>query len=123
VFLDAETAWWGDPAFDAASVLNHLLLKRLVVKGRVRELNDSFSAMAAAWLDRIDFEPRAETEARAASLLPALLLARVDGKSPVEYITTDPVRDLVRRAAIPLLLEPPQTLEAVRAAWDRELTN
>jgi aminoglycoside phosphotransferase (APT) family kinase protein len=121
VFLDAETAWWGDPAFDAASVLNHLLLKRLVVENHAGELNDSFTAMASAYLGQIDFEPRAEIEARAASLLPALLLARVDGKSPVEYITTDSVRDLVRRAALPMLLQPPQTLEAVRAAWDRSL--
>ena len=122
VFLDAETAWWGDPSFDAASVLNHLLLKRLVVKGRARELNGSFTAMAEAWLYQIDFEPRAVIEARAASLLPALLLARVDGKSPVEYITTDAGRDIVRRTAIPLLKSPPETLEAVRAAWDRTLT-
>ena len=123
VFLDAETAWWGDPAFDGASVLNHLLLKRLVVKGRARELNDSFEAMAGAWLDHAAFEPRAELERRAASLLPALLLARVDGKSPVEYITTEAERDLVRRAAIPLLKTQVETLDAVRAAWDRELNN
>jgi Ser/Thr protein kinase RdoA (MazF antagonist) len=121
VFLDAETAWWGDPAFDAASVLNHLLLKRLVVRGRARALNESFTAMAEAYLARIDFEPRAAMERRAAALLPALLLARVDGKSPVEYITTDAERDLVRAAAIPLLKHPPETLEAVRAAWDRTL--
>ena len=121
VFLDAETAWWGDPAFDGASVLNHLLLKRMVVKDRARALNDSFTAMAQAWLAAADFEPRRDLEARAASLLPALLLARVDGKSPVEYVTTEAQRDLVRRAAIPLLLEPPETLEAVRAAWDRTL--
>ena len=123
VFLDAETAWWGDPAFDGASVLNHLLLKRLVVRGRARELNDSFSAMAKAWLDRACFEPPAELERRAASLLSALLLARVDGKSPVEYITSGAERDLVRRVAIPLLKSPPESLEAVRAAWDRELSN
>ena len=121
VFLDAETAWWGDPAFDAASVLNHLLLKRLVVKGHAGELNDSFTAMAEAWLAQADFEPRAEIGARAASLLPALLLARVDGKSPVEYVTTEVQRDLVRAVAIPLLQHPPETLEAVRAAWDRTL--
>jgi aminoglycoside phosphotransferase (APT) family kinase protein len=121
VFLDAETAWWGDPAFDAASVLNHLLLKRLPVQGHAAELNASFTAMAQAWLGQIDFEPRAEAERRAASLLPALLLARVDGKSPVEYITTDAERELVRRTAIPLLLQPPESLEAVRAAWDRTL--
>ena len=121
VFLDAETAWWGDPAFDGASVLNHLLLKRLAVKDRAQALNDSFTAMARAWLDAADFEPRAALEARTASLLPALLLARVDGKSPVEYITTDAERELVRRTAVPLLLEPPETLDAVRAAWDRTL--
>ena len=119
VFLDAETAWWGDPAFDAASVLNHLLLKRLVVSGRARELNASFTAMAEAWLGAADFEPRAALEGRAARLLPALLLARVDGKSPVEYISTDAERDLVRRAAVPLLQAPVESLDAVRAAWDR----
>ena len=121
VFLDAETAWWGDPAFDGASVLNHLLLKRLVVKDRARALNDSFAAMAGAWLDAAAYEPRAALEARTASLLPALMLARVDGKSPVEYITTEAERELVRRVAIPLLLDPPETLDAVRAAWDRTL--
>jgi len=121
VFLDAETAWWGDPAFDLASVLNHLLLKRLVVEDRARELNDSFAAMAGAYLDHAGFEPRASIEARAASLLPALLLARIDGKSPVEYVTSEDVRELVRGAAIPLLVRPPETLEAVRAAWDRTL--
>ncbi len=123
VFLDAETAWWGDPAFDGASVLNHLLLKRLVVEGKARELNDSFTAMAGAWLDASAWEPREVLERRAASLLPALLLARVDGKSPVEYITSDAQRDLVRRTAIPLLLDPPETLDAVRAAWDRTVAD
>ena len=121
VFLDAETAWWGDPAFDGASVLNHLLLKRLAVKDGAQALNDSFTAMAEAWLNAADGEPRGALEARAASLLPALLLARVDGKSPVEYITTDAERELVRRTAIPLLLEAPESLDAVRAAWDRTL--
>ena len=38
---------------------------------------------------RVDWEPRAAIERRAAALLPGLLLARVDGKSPVEYIDDD----------------------------------
>ncbi|MEI9964769.1 MAG: aminoglycoside phosphotransferase family protein [Caulobacteraceae bacterium] len=122
VFLDAETAWWGDPAFDVAFCLNHLLLKRLVVKGGAEALNASFSAFARAYLAEVDWEPPAALEARAASLLPGLMLARVDGKSPVEYVTTDAQRDLVRRTAFPLLLDPPAALEAVRAAWDRSLT-
>ncbi|HEY8067765.1 MAG TPA: phosphotransferase, partial [Burkholderiales bacterium] len=34
VFLDAECAWYGDPAFDLAFCLNHLLLKGLWVPTR-----------------------------------------------------------------------------------------
>jgi aminoglycoside phosphotransferase (APT) family kinase protein len=122
VFLDAETAWWGDPAFDVAFCLNHLLLKRLAVKDRAGALNDSFSAFAAAYLAEAAWEPAVELEARAASLLPGLMLARVDGKSPVEYVTEDRQRDLVRSTAFELLRNSPTALEAVRAAWDRRLT-
>ena len=45
-------------------------------------------------------------EARAAHLLPGLFLARVDGKSPVEYITARPDKDRVRRTARALLADP-----------------
>lgn len=121
VFLDAETAWWGDPAFDVASLLNHLLLKRLPVLGRARELNESFQALAGAYLGQVDWEPKAELEARASGLLPALLLARVDGKSPVEYVTDEDQKQLIRRVAIALLRDPPSTLDGVRSAWDRML--
>jgi aminoglycoside phosphotransferase (APT) family kinase protein len=121
VFLDAETAWWGDPAFDVAFCLNHLLLKRLVVPGAAQALNQSFQALASAHLDQVGWEPRADFEARAASLLPGLMLARVDGKSPVEYLTEERQHEQVRAVAIPLLKRPPESLEAVRAAWDRSL--
>ena len=52
------------------------------------------------------WEPPAALEARAAQLLPGLFLARVDGKSPVEYITTEPDKDRVRRTARALLAPP-----------------
>jgi hypothetical protein len=51
-----------------------------------------------------------------------LFLARVDGKSPVEYITQDWQRDAVRRVAKPLLLRPVTTLAEVRACWQQETT-
>ncbi len=38
VFLDAECAWWGDPAFDLAFCLNHLLLKCLWTPRATRRL-------------------------------------------------------------------------------------
>ena len=39
----------------------------------------SFDALAEAYLAGVDWEPRADVEARAAALLPGLLLARVPG--------------------------------------------
>ena len=63
----------------------------------------------------------ADVEARAARLLPGLFLARVDGKSPVEYVTTEADRDRVRRVARALLAAPVARLAAVRIAWAEEL--
>jgi len=117
VLLDAECAWFGDPAFDLAFCLNHLLLKCLVRPKRVDALIISFKALTEAYFDEADWELRASLEARAAALLPALLLARVDGKSPVEYLTDDRLRDQVRSVAVPLLHEPVDHLYQVAAAW------
>jgi hypothetical protein len=80
-----------------------------------------FEALSEAYLDGIDWEPAAALEARAASLLPALFLARVDGKSPAEYITTEEARNHIRRCARPLIKSPPARLSQVLAAWKKEL--
>ncbi len=121
VFLDAECAWWGDPAFDLAFCLNHLLLKCLWRPQASGVFLASFDVLAAAYLSGVDWEPVAALESRAAALLPGLLLARVDGKSPVEYITTDEARDVVRGVGRGLLARPVEQLSAVRAAWARAL--
>lgn len=122
VFLDAECAWWGDPAFDVAFCLNHLLLKCLLTPAASAALLGAFDALAEAYLQAVDWEPRTDLEQRATALLPGLLLARVDGKSPVEYVTEDEPREQVRRVAAALLRQLPDRLHAVRAAWQRELT-
>jgi len=117
VFLDAECAWYGDPAFDLAFCLNHMLLKGVWRPQWRSNYLACFTALAGAYLDRVDWEPRAAIEARTAALLPGLFLARVDGKSPAEYITEDAQRERVRAVAVPLLLEPPAQLEAIASAW------
>jgi aminoglycoside phosphotransferase (APT) family kinase protein len=114
VFLDAECAWYGDPAFDLAFCLNHLLLKCLWVPGARVAFMDCFSALAAAYLRNVSF---AHIEERTASLLPALLLARVDGKSPVEYLT-DPQRERVRVIARSLLGRA-SALSEIRSEWQK----
>jgi aminoglycoside phosphotransferase (APT) family kinase protein len=121
VFLDAECAWWGDPAFDLAFCLNHLLLKCLWRPSATPVFLACFDALAAAYAAGVTWEAPGALEARAAHLLPGLFLARVDGKSPVEYITADTDRDRVRRTARALLADPPDRLDAVRQAWSREL--
>jgi aminoglycoside phosphotransferase (APT) family kinase protein len=123
VLLDAECAWWGDPAFDIAFCLNHLLLKCLWNPAATASFLAAFDALAAAYLTRVGWEPRAALERRAAELLPGLLLARVDGKSPVEYLDAERQRETVRRVGRALLRAPVDTLPAVAAAWRRELAS
>ncbi len=121
VFLDAECAWYGDPAFDLAFCLNHLLLKCLWVPRVAPGLLDCFDQLAGSYLAEVGWEPVAAIEERAARLLPGLLLARIDGKSPVEYLTGEGQKDRVRRIARALLAAPPKALCEVRDAWAGEL--
>jgi len=121
VFLDAECAWWGDPAFDLAFVLNHLLLKCLWTPPARDGFLACFAALSRAYLAGVSWEDAAALEARAARLLPGLLLARIDGKSPVEYVTREDERILVRRVARALLAVPAATLDQVAATWLGEL--
>jgi aminoglycoside phosphotransferase (APT) family kinase protein len=121
VLLDAECAWWGDPAFDLAFCLNHLLLKCLWTPAASCDFVTAYAALAETYIAGVDWEPPEALEHRAAALLPGLLLARVDGKSPVEYLTTESQRDTVRRVARALLQRPAARLADISAAWRQEL--
>ena len=117
VFLDAECAWYGDPAFDLAFCLNHLLLKGAWVPEAQTDYLACFDALARAYLAGVSWESADALEARAASLLPGLLLARVDGKSPVEYLQAEAQKSRVRQVARALLASSPQRLSAIRERW------
>jgi 5-methylthioribose kinase len=121
VLLDAECAWFGDPAFDLAFCLNHFLLKAAHMPHRASELIASYHAMAHAYWPHVAWEPAGLLETRVSSLLPGLALARVDGKSPVEYLS-EPVRQRVRHAAISLLRDTPATLPQLAGRWAMEVT-
>lgn len=97
VLLDCEVAWYGDPAFDLAFLTNHLLLKSLFHA----PVDHGLQQMTTTFLEKY-FEERSlpaddarELDARTARLLLMLMLARVDGKSPVEYLTGG-AKDFVR---------------------------
>lgn len=106
VLLDCEVAWFGDPAFDLGFLLNHLVLKSIHFH------NGDFRELAAAAWDAYAAELGGESAGVAIALtrlLPLLMLARVDGKSPLEYLTPDG-RDEVRRIAQEALEAPEKRL-------------
>ena len=117
VFLDAECAWFGDPAFDLAFCLNHLLLKGARHGVSRAPFCEAFGRLSQAYRNGVAWEAPEAVEARAAALLPALLLARIDGKSPVEYLTRDDEKDAIRRFARPLIVEPIGRLSAIVDLW------
>ena len=121
VFIDAECAWFGDPAFDLAFCLNHLVLKCLWVPPAAGRLLAAFDSLAETYLGLVDWEPREEIDRRTARLLPGLFLARIDGKSPVEYLIEEHDKDKVRRVARSLLADPPHRLAEIRSAWAGEI--
>lgn len=87
VLLDCEVAWYGDPVFDVAFLLNHFFLKWL----RHAPLDTGMDKMIAGfWRQYLASaqSSAAKISPRVLRLLPLLLLARVDGKSPVEYLDT-----------------------------------
>ncbi len=121
VFIDAECACIGDPAFDLAFCLNHFLLKCLWKPDYRQDFIACFKAMYSGYLSQVTWEDSFELETRTASLLPGLFLARVDGKSPVEYITEKDAKMKVRRCARTLLFSPPDRLSEISDAWNKEL--
>ena len=103
MILDWECVHWGDPAFDTGFLLNHLLLKAFH-RPQDRPL---LSRAAAAYLGAVTQVPFADTMVH----LPLLLLCRIDGKSPVEYLEGEGVREEVRQYARGLLAAPAESVE------------
>ena len=110
--LDAECATMGDAAFDVAFCLNHFILKSLHVRSRHTDYLGFCGIFWKSYARSVIWEPVDGLESRVAQLVPMLMLGRVDGKSPVEYLS-DNDRGLVRRLATDLILLPRPTMAAI----------
>ncbi len=101
IFIDYECAHFGDPAFDVAFGLSHLVLKAFRRAEQASAYLDLARVFFTSVLTRLLSETLKDIERATARHLGFLLLARIDGKSPVEYIyiTEDKLRDKVRTAA------------------------
>ncbi len=116
--IDFEVIHFGDPSFDAAFLLNHLLLKSFYRPGNsvaLREAALRFWNIVQAAIPRPNdwFEPATIQH------LGALLLARIDGKSPAEYIREESLRTEIRAFARRLILHPPRRITDY---WPRSTT-
>lgn len=113
--VDFETGHYGDPAFDVGFFLSHITLKGI----RAGSGNKLFD-FARRWWDAYLTQLRAvvdveDLEARSVLHWAACMLARVDGKSPVDYLDL-PQQDFVRAATRDILRRPPRTFHD---AWPR----
>jgi 5-methylthioribose kinase len=97
--LDFEVAHWGDPAFDVAFMCNHLFINSVYNSGRRDEYVTTAESFRDAYVANADVDGDFETNV--VTELGVLMLARVDGKSPVEYVrsaaTNDQLRALAKR--------------------------
>jgi 5-methylthioribose kinase len=110
--IDFEVIHYGDPSFDAAFLLNHLLLKSYHFpqwRERFRALAMQFwAALREGLPPEWDWFERATIDH-----LGCLLLARVDGKSPVEYITDGQEKQTIREHAREMIIDPPESIARV----------
>ena len=120
VILDAECACYGDPAFDVSFMLNHLLLKAAHKPAASTAYAAEFRGFVAAYFAEIKWEPSKDLEIRVARMLPAMLLARVDGKSPVEYLD-EPKRSKVRRISLQLMDLHSESIDEIQSIWYSEV--
>ncbi|HVJ69650.1 MAG TPA: phosphotransferase [Caulifigura sp.] len=104
--LDFETAHLGDPAFDLGFFTTHLVLKAVHLPATRDAIFAGVRGFLAAYRREFSDERTAkEIDDRSQRHLAACLLARVDGKSPVDYLSL-PEQAFVRGLAISLVKSP-----------------
>ncbi|WP_298866241.1 phosphotransferase [uncultured Gimesia sp.] len=119
--VDFETAHFGDPAFDLGFFLSHLLLKAICFQQEgvaCIELAECFwdqyinhgSTLPTGDHSRVSEMEEQELGLRTIKHLAACMLARVDGKSTVDYLTESILLDQVRSFALSLIFNPPVSI-------------
>jgi 5-methylthioribose kinase len=117
ILLDYEVVHFGDPAFDVGFALTHFLSKaHHLPDGRAALANHAevFFKMYRGEIERLDWADSLEPRVVRHAL--ACLLARVAGKSPLEYLTPEQVarqRDVV----LALIMKPPSSVSDLIAKF------
>jgi aminoglycoside phosphotransferase (APT) family kinase protein len=113
--IDWEVAHLGNPIFDVAFLLAHLVCKTVHVAQSSRRFRDCAQWFLASYNDNVRQELRPDPPALIRHTA-AVVLARTDGKSPAPYLRSAE-RDTARRAAVGWLTQPPTGAEVIQQLW------
>lgn len=110
ILLDHEVIHFGDPAFDLGFSITHLLSKAHHLPAFRTALARAVDLYWASYTQALGDVPwRADLEIEAVAHTLGCLLARVAGRSPLEYLD-DGERERQREATIALMARPPATI-------------
>jgi aminoglycoside phosphotransferase (APT) family kinase protein len=121
--VDCEVAWFGDPTFDVCFLVNHLFLKAVHNDSIAAEYLCLANRFWQSYVAELGADRAAEVERHVPRLLLMLMLARVDGKSPVEYLTDEGKRQAIRDLVTSLIQSEavPATLTELGKRWLRTI--
>jgi streptomycin 6-kinase len=107
LLLDYEVAVWGDPAFDVAFMLSHLALHGFTTPRHAPRFGLAAKRFWAVYAANVAAD---DLGRRVAGHYACLLLARVDGKSPVDHLSDERALEAVRQMSLRMLRRPPADL-------------
>lgn len=113
ILLDHEVIHWGDPAFDVGFSMTHLLSKA----HHLKEHRNAFAGAAQFYWEHYfaqlrDVEWKEQLEERAVRHTLACLLARVAGRSPLEYLD-EQERKVQQVAVVTIMKNPPREISVL----------
>jgi hypothetical protein len=122
MLVDFETGHYGDPAFDVGFFLSHLVLKachHLPDHARYLALTREFQkTYDSRMTSRIGAAELASLWARGIQNFAGCAWARLDGKSPVEYLHDESRRELIRALCRQVFAKPPTAWQQVAEMAD-----
>ena len=113
IYLDAECCNYGDPVFDLVFFSNHLLIKSIFISEKKELFLKAYKLFYKQYMRKLSKYEYKNYLKRILDMTPVMLLARVDGKSPVEYIKTKRIKNKIREMSFKMIDEKLLSLENV----------
>ncbi len=118
VILDAETACWGNPVFDLAFFNNHIILKSIINKEIFKSYLMLSNNFIESYMANFTVINNNNFIRKFITMQGLLILARVDGKSPVEYLNKKS-KSLARNLAKNILINKHKNLSNLYQEWEK----